>query len=66
MKDVLAEETRKTRGEEPSFFDTMILATGVRHAYFGHDECEPFAPGLKTLEDATKIGKPLRTFLQLL
>src|SRR6201986_1540238 len=34
-------------------YDTLILATGARHAYFGHDEWEPFAPGLKTLEDGT-------------
>src|SRR5205814_1763642 len=27
-------------------YDTLILATGARHAYFGHDEWEPFAPGL--------------------
>lgn len=36
-------------------FDTLILATGARHGYFGHDEWEPFAPGLKTIEDATRI-----------
>ena len=36
-------------------FDTLVLATGARHAYFGHDEWEPFAPGLKTIEDATAI-----------
>src|SRR6201990_1672620 len=36
-------------------YDTLVLATGVRHAYFGHDEWEPFAPGLKTLEDATTL-----------
>src|SRR5580704_4682674 len=30
-------------------FDTLVLATGARHAYFGHDDWEPFAPGLKTL-----------------
>ena len=34
-----------------------MLATGARHAYFGHDDWEPFAPGLKTLEDAT-ASKP--------
>src|SRR3954451_13841174 len=28
-------------------YDTLVLATGARHAYFGHDEWEPFAPGLK-------------------
>ena len=36
-------------------YDTLVLATGARHAYFGRDEWEPFAPGLKTLEDATTI-----------
>src|SRR6202451_4152550 len=30
-------------------YDWLILATGAQHAYFGHDEWEPFAPGLKTL-----------------
>lgn len=38
-------------------YDTLVLATGARHAYFGHDEWEPFAPGLKTLEDATAIRR---------
>jgi len=43
-------------GAEVSY-DTLVLATGVRHAYFGHDEWEPFAPGLKTLEDATTLRR---------
>lgn len=38
-------------------YDTLVLATGARHAYFGHDEWEPFALGLKTIEDATKIRR---------
>src|SRR6202047_4015216 len=38
-------------------YDTLVLATGARHAYFGHDEGEPFAPGLKTLEDATTLRR---------
>ncbi|TJV69498.1 MAG: NAD(P)/FAD-dependent oxidoreductase [Mesorhizobium sp.] len=38
-------------------YDTLVVATGARHAYFGHDEWEPFAPGLKTLEDATTIRR---------
>ena len=38
-------------------YDTLVLATGARHAYFGRDEWEPFAPGLKTLEDATTIRR---------
>src|SRR5687768_9256078 len=33
-------------------YDYLILATGARHAYFGREDWEPFAPGLKSLEDA--------------
>jgi NADH dehydrogenase len=42
-------------GELP--YDYLILATGVRHAYFGHDGWEKLAPGLKTLEDAFEIRR---------
>jgi NADH dehydrogenase len=38
-------------------YDTLVLATGARHAYFGHDAWENVAPGLKTLEDATTIRR---------
>lgn len=38
-------------------YDTLVLATGARHAYFGHDDWETWAPGLKTLEDATTIRR---------
>jgi NADH dehydrogenase len=38
-------------------YDTLVLATGARHAYFGHDEWEPYALGLKTIEDATTIRR---------
>lgn len=38
-------------------YDTLILATGARHAYFGRDAWESVAPGLKTLEDATTIRR---------
>jgi NADH:ubiquinone reductase (H+-translocating) len=37
--------------------DTLIVATGARHSYFGHDEWAPFAPGLKSLDDATEIRR---------
>src|SRR5262245_20558713 len=30
-------------------YDTLVIATGARHAYFGHDEWASFAPGLKTI-----------------
>ncbi|RMK87149.1 NAD(P)/FAD-dependent oxidoreductase, partial [Pseudomonas aeruginosa] len=44
-------------------YDTLVLATGATHAYFGHDEWEPHAPGLKTLEDAATIrGRILSAF----
>jgi NADH:ubiquinone reductase (H+-translocating) len=38
-------------------FDVLILATGARHAYFGHGEWAAFAPGLKTIDDATYIRR---------
>ena len=36
-------------------YDYLIIATGSRHAYFGHNEWEPYAPGLKAIEDASEI-----------
>ena len=38
-------------------FDTLILAAGSTHTYFGHDEWAELAPGLKTIEDATEIRR---------
>src|SRR6202167_593006 len=38
-------------------YDYLVLATGAGHAYFGHDSWEPFAPGLKRIEDATEIRR---------
>src|SRR5258708_196097 len=46
-------------------YDYLILATGVSHSYFGHDEFERFAPGLKSLADAVAIrNKILQAFEQ--
>jgi NADH:ubiquinone reductase (H+-translocating) len=36
-------------------YDYLVIATGARHAYFGHDDWAPFAPGLKTVDDATRL-----------
>ncbi|MFA6245020.1 MAG: NAD(P)/FAD-dependent oxidoreductase, partial [Candidatus Hydrogenedentales bacterium] len=36
-------------------YDTLVVATGMEHSYFGHDEWMSVAPGLKTLEEATEI-----------
>jgi NADH:quinone reductase (non-electrogenic) len=41
----------------PIHYDTLIVATGARHAYFGHDEWARFAPGLKTIEDAQEMRR---------
>jgi NADH dehydrogenase len=41
----------------PIEYDSLIVGTGARHAYFGHDEWERFAPGLKTVEDANEIRR---------
>jgi NADH dehydrogenase/putative oxidoreductase len=44
-------------------YDYLILATGARHSYFGRDEWAPFAPGLKSIEDATAMrARLLRAF----
>ncbi|KAA0700266.1 NAD(P)/FAD-dependent oxidoreductase [Neorhizobium sp. P12A] len=49
--------TIKLKNGQTISYDTLVLATGATHAYFGHDEWEPVAPGLKTLEDATTIRR---------
>ncbi len=53
----LATRTVRIDGGEALGYDYLILAPGVRHAYFGHEEWEPFAPGLKNLEDALEIRR---------
>jgi NADH dehydrogenase len=40
-------------------YDTLVLATGSAHAYFGHDSWAAYAPGLKTLDDATRIRRAI-------
>src|SRR5262245_3093289 len=43
------------RPDVPISYDYLVLATGARHSYFGHEEFERFAPGLKSLADAVAI-----------
>jgi NADH dehydrogenase len=38
-------------------YDYLVLATGAQHAYFGHDDWAAFAPGLKTIDDATFLRR---------
>src|SRR6266849_3121805 len=53
------------RDEVPVLYDYLILATGAGASYFGHDEFEQYAPGLKTLADAVAIrNKILQAFEQ--
>ncbi|HEY7130014.1 MAG TPA: NAD(P)/FAD-dependent oxidoreductase [Nitrospira sp.] len=49
----------RLRESPPMFFDVLIVAPGSRHAYFGHDEWERFAPGLKTLTDAVRMREKM-------
>ncbi len=46
-------------------FDYLILACGARHSYFGHPEWEEYAPGLKTLEQATEIRRRMLVAFEL-
>ena len=49
----------------PLPYDSLILATGAQHSYFGHEEFERYAPGLKSLADAVAVrNKVLKAFEQ--
>src|SRR5581483_2827442 len=47
----------KLRDGSELAYDYLILAAGATHSYFGHEEWEPLAPGLKEVEDATEIRR---------
>ena len=40
-------------------YDYLVLATGAKHSYFGKDEWEPYAPGLKKIDDATQVRRDI-------
>ncbi|HTU00142.1 MAG TPA: NAD(P)/FAD-dependent oxidoreductase [Rhizomicrobium sp.] len=56
--DTTARTVALNNGETIAY-DILVIATGATHGYFGHDEWERFAPGLKTIEDARKIRSHL-------
>ncbi|GAA5666328.1 NADH dehydrogenase-like protein YjlD [Brucella sp. NBRC 14130] len=56
--DTELRQVQLENGTEISY-DILVLATGARHAYFGNDQWEALAPGLKALEDATTIRRRL-------
>jgi len=49
----------RLHGAAPLPYDRLVLATGATHSYFGHDEWAGAAPGLKTIEDATRLRRSL-------
>lgn len=51
--DVAGRKVILSDGEVP--YDTLIVASGSSHQYFGHDDWEKYAPGLKTIDDATEM-----------
>lgn len=63
MEEVIAVDRAgrsiRLRKSPPMSFDVLIVAPGSRHAYFGHDEWEPLAPGLKTLTDAVLMREKM-------
>lgn len=52
-----AEKRRVVLSDGAVDYDSLIVATGASHQYFGHDEWEKFAPGLKTIDDATHMRR---------
>ena len=50
-------ENKVVTREQALDYDFLIVASGAAHAYFGHEEWEPSAPGLKTIEDALEIRR---------
>jgi NADH:ubiquinone reductase (H+-translocating) len=56
--DTAARRVRIASGR-PLPYDTLVIATGATHSYFGHDEWAALAPGLKRIEDATRIRRSI-------
>jgi len=51
-------DAKKVRTADLEFdYDYLVLATGARHSYFGHNDWEKLAPGLKSLEDAIELRR---------
>ncbi|OKH27410.1 NAD(P)/FAD-dependent oxidoreductase [Chroogloeocystis siderophila] len=55
--DIDPEQHKVTLQNQELHYDSLIVATGVKHSYFGKDEWSEFAPGLKTVEDALEMRR---------
>jgi NADH dehydrogenase len=55
--DIYPDENRLKSSATDITYDYLVLACGANHSYFGHPEWEEFAPGLKTVEQATEIRR---------
>lgn len=61
VSDINTDKRCVYMGDRCEEYDFLILATGATHAYFGHDDWQPFAPGLKQIIDATGIRRRILT-----
>src|SRR5690606_29901461 len=59
VTDILPDEKTVVLKDGKLTYDTLIVATGSNHHYFGHDEWEKDAPGLKTVEDALEMRRKI-------
>ncbi|HVB21750.1 MAG TPA: NAD(P)/FAD-dependent oxidoreductase [Ktedonobacteraceae bacterium] len=59
VRGIDTQEQRVIAGEISVPYDYLIVATGARHSYFGHNEWEQYAPGLKSITDATAIRRDI-------
>jgi NADH dehydrogenase len=59
VSDIDTQAQKAIVGDEAVPYDTLIIATGVKHSYFGKDQWEEFAPGLKTVEDAIEMRRQI-------
>ncbi|MEM6398984.1 MAG: NAD(P)/FAD-dependent oxidoreductase [Cyanobacteria bacterium P01_D01_bin.116] len=57
VSDIDPEKQNVMMGSEKIPYDSLIIATGAKHSYFGKDEWEEYAPGLKTVEDAIEMRR---------
>ena len=57
VNDIDPESQEVILGDRAIPYDTLVVATGANHSYYGHDSWKPMAPGLKTIEDAIEIRR---------